>query len=181
MKTDIDRYYNWYGTVDVFLDEASTDSTDITLYRDYYTYIKNRGGRVMLNPGTVPDQGYMTVSDQIMIFEDNYSAYASASFPVWISAYPASRFVHLVYQTPQNSLSTAISLAKQRNAGFIYITDDVLDNPWDTLLPYWQTEVNLKCQGTVPTATPGRKTGDANGDGKVDGMDYVVWLNNYGR
>jgi len=32
----------------------------------------------------------------------------------------------------------------------------------------------------VPTAPPG-KTGDANGDGRVDGVDYIIWLTNYGR
>jgi hypothetical protein len=35
----------------------------------------------------------------------------------------------------------------------------------------------------TPTVTPptGGKPGDANGDLKVDGRDYVVWLNNYGQ
>lgn len=39
----------------------------------------------------------------------------------------------------------------------------------------------------LPTPTPKAfltptplKPGDANGDGKVDGIDYVIWLNNYG-
>jgi hypothetical protein len=31
-----------------------------------------------------------------------------------------------------------------------------------------------------PTPTPALKPGDANEDGKVDGLDYVIWLNNYG-
>lgn len=31
-----------------------------------------------------------------------------------------------------------------------------------------------------PTATPTPIKGDANGDRKVDGLDYVIWLNNYG-
>jgi len=31
-----------------------------------------------------------------------------------------------------------------------------------------------------PTASVG-KPGDANGDGKVDGLDYVIWLNHYGQ
>ena len=34
-----------------------------------------------------------------------------------------------------------------------------------------------------PTSTPSPDptAGDANGDGKVDGLDYVIWLNNYGQ
>lgn len=33
----------------------------------------------------------------------------------------------------------------------------------------------------IPTATPTPIPGDANGDGKVDGLDYVIWLNNYNK
>jgi len=33
----------------------------------------------------------------------------------------------------------------------------------------------------VPTGTPQAKPGDANGDGKVDGQDFVIWLDNYGK
>jgi hypothetical protein len=33
---------------------------------------------------------------------------------------------------------------------------------------------------TTNTPTPTPEPGDANGDGKVDGLDYVIWLNNYG-
>ena len=31
------------------------------------------------------------------------------------------------------------------------------------------------------TPTPAGKPGDANGDGKVDGQDYLIWLFNYGK
>ena len=34
---------------------------------------------------------------------------------------------------------------------------------------------------TTPTPTPTPKPGDANGDTKVDGVDYVIWLNNFGK
>jgi len=33
----------------------------------------------------------------------------------------------------------------------------------------------------TPTPPSGQKPGDANGDNKVDGLDYVVWLNNYNK
>jgi hypothetical protein len=38
--------------------------------------------------------------------------------------------------------------------------------------------IDLMSSDTSPT--PNLKPGDANGDGKVDGLDYVIWLNNYG-
>ena len=32
-----------------------------------------------------------------------------------------------------------------------------------------------------PTPSLAQTSADANGDGKVDGLDYVIWLNNYNR
>lgn len=34
---------------------------------------------------------------------------------------------------------------------------------------------------STPAPTPTPTPGDANGDNKVDGLDYVIWLNNYGQ
>ncbi len=33
---------------------------------------------------------------------------------------------------------------------------------------------------STPTPIPVEKPGDANGDGKVDDLDYAIWANNYG-
>ena len=35
-----------------------------------------------------------------------------------------------------------INLAAARRAGFVYITDDSGNNPWDTLPSYWRAEVD---------------------------------------
>jgi len=46
------------------------------------------------------------------------------------------------------------------------------------------TSAPLDCPGTdtpTPSPTPAGKPGDANGDNKVDGVDYVVWLNHYNQ
>lgn len=36
-----------------------------------------------------------------------------------------------------------MDLAKKRNAGYVYVTNDDLPNPWDTLPPsgYWEDEL----------------------------------------
>lgn len=144
----------------------------------------------MVNPGTIPDEQYMSVSDYAMIFESDYQQYTTATFPAWTRNYDSGRLAHLVYAASSNQWQNAMSLGKQRNAGLIYVTNDVLDNPWDTLPPYWSPEVAQLCnsnttpQPTIkPTATPtgaAGKPGDANGDNKVDDLDYIIWARYYG-
>ena len=41
-------------------------------------------------------------------------------------------------------MNTAIELVVARNAGTIYVTDDVLPNPWDTLATYWTNELTAR-------------------------------------
>jgi len=60
---------------------------------------------------------------------------------------------------------TDLNLAVQRNAGGIYITDDVLPNPWDRLPNYWTSLVQAVAMINA----------DFNGDGVVDAADYVAW------
>ena len=36
-------------------------------------------------------------------------------------------------------------------------------------------------QPTGPTTPAPNTQGDANGDGHVDGIDYVIWLNHFGQ
>jgi hypothetical protein len=38
-----------------------------------------------------------------------------------------------------------------------------------------------KCQNSSPTPSGGPLLGDANGDRKVDGVDFVIWLNHYNQ
>lgn len=55
-------------------------------------------------------------------------------------------------------MRAAIDLAIQRNIGFVYLTDDVLPNPWDTLPSFWQDERDtLEAQNNPPIvpALPG--------------------------
>lgn len=164
VKSEIDNYFNWYGVSSIFLDGVSSDKDDIAYYSDLYSYIKSRGGRAVLNPGTVPDEEYINVADQVIITEGKYADYPAREFPEWIFRYSADKFAHLIYETPRESLSQAIASAKSRNAGYIYITDDGGQNAWDTLPTYWREELDLKCPGY-------KKTDDT---GVVSAARYVV-------
>ena len=145
VKSDIDKYYSWYGVDGIFFDEASTDCSQArSYYGDLYGYVSDKGGKVVLNPGTQTNECYMAVSDIILNFEGTYADYAGDSYsqPEWISEYPATRFWHLVHAAATTAdMRDAVRLSRERNAGFVYVTPDALPNPWDTLPAYFSDEL----------------------------------------
>jgi hypothetical protein len=134
---------SWYHVDGIFLDEVSYDSIDLPYYQDLANYSRAKSGPfIMINPGCVPHEQYMGVADVVAVFEGNYSSYVNATFPSWVDNYPKTRFQHFVFDTPQVNFPDAWSIALNRNVGYIYITDDVLPNPWNTLPSYWDMEVD---------------------------------------
>jgi hypothetical protein len=158
VEADIEKYKSWYQVDGIFLDEVSDQAGLVPYYQDVADHIRSaQGSLVMLNPGVYPDEGYMNVGDIVVVFEDAYSVYLNATVPSWASNYPASKFSHLVYGAPDGAaLDQAMSLAGQRNAGYIYVTSDNLPNPWDELPSYWSSELALACSS--PTSPGGGPT-----------------------
>ncbi len=148
VKREIDLHYTWYNVDGIFFDEVQNVCTTayVNYYQDLYNYVKGKSSTknfVILNPGTNTGECYMPAADVIAIFESAYSAYLSWAPSAWVNNYPASRFWHLVYGTTQTDMPNAIALSKSRRAGWIYITPDLLPNPWDTLPTgtYWTDEL----------------------------------------
>ena len=141
VRAEIDRYESWYGADGIFFDEAATSATQLPYYRALYRHVKSAtGGLVVLNHGTVPDERYMGAADVAVIFEGTADAYSSAAAPAWRDAYGPHRFADLVYAAPAEMLSSVMATAGVRGIGHLYATDDVLDNPWDTLPTYYDGE-----------------------------------------
>lgn len=164
VEADIDKYYEWYGVDGVFLDEASTDcqyaTSPTSYYNEIYQHVKARGGdqAVAINPGTQTAECYMSVSDVVMNFEGSHEKYVSSyAAPAWVEGYDPDRFWHLVYDSPDaTTMKQDIAASKGRNAGQIYVTPDVLPNPWDTLPPsrYFEAEQQLVAGSKAPLITP---------------------------
>ena len=140
-------YAAWYATDGIFFDEASTDcGLAAGYYAPLYAAVKAGTGRrvVALNPGGATEECYMRVADVVATFEDSYSAYTAApAAPSWTSKYAPTRFWHLVYAAPSEAeLLEAVRLARQRRAGWLYVTPGTLPNPWEALPPppYWSRE-----------------------------------------
>ncbi|AUB44903.1 Energy-coupling factor transporter ATP-binding protein EcfA2 (plasmid) [Nostoc flagelliforme CCNUN1] len=143
VKIEIDQYKAWYAVDGIFLDEVVTSTNNLAYYTNITNYIRNtKGTLVMLNPGTAPAEDYIKLADITVVFEDTYSNYQNWQAPAWLFNYPANKFAHLIHTTSGTTgMNNAIELALVRNAGTIYVTDDVLPNPWDTLPTYWTNEL----------------------------------------
>ncbi len=149
VKADLQRYHGFYVLDGFFLDEMANDggAASVSYYAELYDFIHrlNPAYQVTGNPGTTTLETYVSkpTVDTVVTFE-NGTGYAGYIPSAWTRKYPAHRFCHLLHSvTNAGSMTNAVTLAQARNAGFLYVTDDVLDNPWDRLPSYWDAEVNL--------------------------------------
>lgn len=170
VRSEIQRYFNWYGVNGIFLDEAATSCTKKSYYLRLYTYIKRLkpGAYVVLNPGIDPGECYMKAADIVVNFEDSFSAYQDWTPAPWVYKYAPQRFWHLVIGADQLQMVEAMRLSKGRHAGWVYVTPDDLPNPWDSLPadPYWTEELNAL--GSAFWASDFRK-----------GVSYAAWWRDY--
>ncbi|MDI5971103.1 spherulation-specific family 4 protein [Streptomyces sp. SL13] len=151
VEQDVDTWYSLYGgdgLDGIFFDDALADcgsgNAHVQLYIDVKDYVKQHSGAYVVdNPGTGAEQCYTQAADTLVTFEGSYSDYTAWTPPSWEASAAPSQIWHLVYDASgQSQLDQAMSLSKSRNAGYVYVTDDVLDNPWDTLASYWTGELS---------------------------------------
>jgi Spherulation-specific family 4 len=150
VEGDVDSWYSMYGGYGldgIFFDDALADcgsgNAHVNLYIGIKNYAKQHSGATVVdNPGTGAEQCYTQAADTLVTFEGSYSSYTGWTPPSWEASASPSQIWHLVYNASGTSqMSQAVSLSKSRNAGYVYVTDDVLDNPWDTLPSYWSSEL----------------------------------------
>ncbi len=146
-EADVREYRDWYGITSFFLDLAAPGSSEIGYYRALVSYIRgiNPGASIWLNPGTYPARQYMQLGTVVMVSETSLTGFRSASVPGWAADYPADRFAVSVYATPYSQLSTVLSVARQRRAGHVFVTDrpGPPADPYGGLPGYWSGETNL--------------------------------------
>ncbi len=162
VKSDIDPYTNSPLVTGIFVDEVPSDTNNLAYYQDLFAYIHGRTNfaTVIVNPGTRIAQEYLSrpAADTAVIFEDS-TGWTNYVPDAYVTNYTASRFSMLVYAcTNAETMRTNLDLAVQRNMGWVYVTDDILPNPWDTVPAYWSNLVeyvaayrNLRASGIATT------------------------------
>lgn len=181
------RYKLWYAVDGVFLDEltnttAAATPAAIAFYQQIYAGIKGSNGfapnwLVVGNPGSETVVDYFAdaggpSADTLVVFE-NSSGYAAYTPAAWQADYPAAAFAHLVYAEASSANAAGnVAIAAGRNTRYLYVSNDVAPNPWDTLPPYFATlaqavrdfnathadplcSLDLDANGSVDAATDG--------------------------
>lgn len=149
VEADVRNYKAWYGVTNTLLDEVPTSGSVVPYYRELLSYIRrvNPGSAVWLNPGTYPDERYMSLGAVVMVFEGPYASYVNTRAPSWADHYPAAMFAHVIYDAPASELTHTLRLAKSRNAGHVYVTDRSGPNPYGSLPSYWSREASAGSPG----------------------------------
>jgi len=147
VKADVDLYDQCFNIDGIFFDEVSSAESDLDYYTQLYSYVqvKPNLATVFLNPGTHIDESYLSTpaGDTAVIFESQSSDWLSYVPDAYVENYPPTRTAMLAYDTPDGDTACShINLTRQRGIGYVYLTDDSLSNPWDSLPGFWDSQVD---------------------------------------
>ncbi len=146
---DIDNYIAFYAIDGFFIDEMAADGTDenIRYYEKIYNYIKKKSSHYSVtgHPGVVPDEVYLSkpVVDNLVVFESHVRSYVNFRPEKWQHNYPKDTFIHIVYSASSHQMNQAFSETDKNHVGNLYITDDKLPNPYDSLPQYGRGELEM--------------------------------------
>ena len=188
IRRKIDAVYRNYLVDGMFFDEAPTDcnasnsflSTQFLYYEALTNYVREKAGAriTVLNPGTYsPSDCWMGITNILMNWEDpglanyrdNYVDFA------WVHKYPPDRFWHIIYGMGADQIQAALELAKQRNAGWVYLTQET-GNPYASPPQYWNAEAGAVEKQAVqaPFASAWPDSFDAQG-ARARGRTSIRW------
>lgn len=135
VDTEIDHYRTWYPATDgIFLDEMDDAGGTEGYYSSASAYARSQGfSFVVGNPGTETPPSYVGTVDTMTIYE-SAGVPGTASLR-WTGAFGRENFAVIPYAVP--SLDVAFVGEAVKSVRYVYMTNDDLDNPWDTLPPYF--------------------------------------------
>lgn len=136
VQLEIDAYRRMYPAVTgIFFDEMSDVTADAAYYRALTAYAKQKGfSRTVGNPGTDVPESLIGAVDTLFIYEAAGTP-PLASLAGWHASYPAANFGIIPYKVA--TLDPVFVQRARATVGFVYVTNDDLPNPWDTLPPYF--------------------------------------------
>ena len=135
VQADIDRWRNLFPAVTgIFFDEMANTPGLEGYYKGLSGYAKGHGFDFTIgNPGADGSASYVGTVDTILVYE-NRGLPAVATLGGWHAGYDRHNFGVIPYGVP--SLDAAFVKAASASCGYVYVDNDDLPNPWDTVPPY---------------------------------------------
>ena len=134
MEAEMDTWKSFYPTVQgIFFDEQSNSTGDVAHYQTLSQYAKSIGlGYTVGNPGT----GRPRRLRRRGRYDANLESDGVPPLSICrVSAYPPSNFGVIPYAV--SSMNTTFVQQARQYAAYIYLTNDDLPNPWDSLPSYF--------------------------------------------
>ncbi|MFD7639017.1 spherulation-specific family 4 protein, partial [Streptomyces sp. NPDC059873] len=137
IKADVDAWYRLYGGAGlggIFFDEGlarcGSGNADVNRYIELKNYVESSHGAgavVVDNPGTGVEECYTQAADTLVTFEGDENSYRGHQPQAWENRASPDKVWHLVYDVPdENRMRGVMDLARQRNAGHVYVTPDTM-------------------------------------------------------
>lgn len=164
IQADIDAWQRLYGNriTGIFFDEVASSVAYAGYYNTLCAYAQQKGLTLnVLNPGTVPEEGWSTTCSVVVTFENPYNgipgrpgtSWAEHTLPERLRTLGASRLGAIVHTAPASALPSIMSKAAEQGYGYLYITDDAETgfpaNPYNYQPSYWTQEVSLVASTTT--------------------------------
>jgi len=136
VKADIDTWNAFYpGQIGgIFFDEQSDRAGDVGYYRDVSQYAKSRGLSFTVgNPGKDTAPEFVGALDTMLIYE-NAGLPSDSQMGGWHAGYAPSNFGVIPHSS---SFDPAFVRDARQHVQYVYVQNDTLPNPWDTVPPFF--------------------------------------------
>jgi len=137
-------FYKEEGVSGIFFDETPTDINML----DYYTTLTNEARSrgfdfTILNPGVTTNQHYIDsgIASLVVTYENSYDLLTNHPPLAYNKPTKKTEISLLIHTMESNNVDNLITFARAHEFGYIYFTEDVLGNPWDTVSKYFEVEV----------------------------------------
>lgn len=141
VKNDIDNYTSWYPQLNgIFFDEMSHGSGNEAYYWNLNNYTKTKNMNFTVGNAGVPTlPSYFGTVDNIVIY-DFYGLPNIGFFDVCCKNYDKHNLSFLAYNVTldQDFVKNATNYVS-----YLYMTNDMLPNQWDTIPPYFDGLISI--------------------------------------
>ena len=102
-----------------------------------------RKARVVGNPGVSTSPSYLFYQGQPVVstlcIQESGTGFLAWHSDAWVAGFARPHFYALPYAISASGWHAAVDHAFAEHCGFVYVTDDTLPNPWDTLPAYFES------------------------------------------